>query len=470
MGGMRRLGRALPWPDVAAAVARTPSDRDRVLDLLRAASMVVVVLGHALMGMVLWREGRPQLGNALASLPVLQPLTWVLQVLPIFFMVGAAAAARSWASAQARGDGYANWLWQRTRRLLRPVIGYLGIMSLLGFAIGGLADPGIAAPLLRLTTQLLWFLGAYLWVTAAVPALTRLRPRQSGAGMLLVLLAVTASDLARLEPGGPAALGLLNFPLVWMLVALIGVRLHEPVPGRRAVVLLVTAVATNLLLIRFLEYPVSMVGLPGDTISNMDPPSLVMAVHAIALYAAVIILRPALARWAQRPRVWRATVGLNLCLMTIYLWHLPVLTLLVLGEHALGWERPMRWVSGIGPAPAAGYWWWTLPHLAVFLAGLALVVRVAWSAEHRPLPWWDAEIRGRGLPVALSATGAVLAGAGIAVIAATGLEGFPVRVTMWEGVPLSPGLAAVAMVVGVLLLRRSASAPRADAVAQRHKP
>ncbi|HSK37961.1 MAG TPA: hypothetical protein VLA80_14615 [Actinomycetota bacterium] len=47
----------------------TPVDRDRFADLLRVASILVVVAGHWLMAVVVWRDGRAQGGNALALVP-----------------------------------------------------------------------------------------------------------------------------------------------------------------------------------------------------------------------------------------------------------------------------------------------------------------------------------------------------------------------------------------------------------------
>ncbi len=47
----------------------------------------------------------------------LHPLTWVLQVMPVFFLVGGYANALSWRSARTRGETYGGWLRARLRRL-----------------------------------------------------------------------------------------------------------------------------------------------------------------------------------------------------------------------------------------------------------------------------------------------------------------------------------------------------------------
>ncbi|MFZ5872699.1 MAG: acyltransferase, partial [Actinomycetota bacterium] len=80
------------------AATRT-AGRDRFVDALRVGSLVVVVLGHWLMADV-----RPdgEVSNALVSVPALEPLTWVLQVMPLFFLVGGVAHTFALASLERR--------------------------------------------------------------------------------------------------------------------------------------------------------------------------------------------------------------------------------------------------------------------------------------------------------------------------------------------------------------------------------
>lgn len=454
----RRSRLHVPKPDVSRALAAVPESRNRVVDVLRAWSISVVVAGHAVMAVVVWRDGSPQLGNTLASYPALQWLTWVLQVLPVFFMVGATANSYSWQSAQTRHEPYATWLWHRVRRLLRPVIPYVAILSGWGFLVGQFGDVRTAAPLLTLTTQLLWFLGAYLWVTAATPWFISLRGRSVLSVSVGLLLLVGAIDFVRLVADGPAALGLINFVAVWMLAGVFGVHLSDDVSRIHAAVLAIAALSIDLLLVTVGPYPVSMVGMPGASLSNMDPPTLVLAVHTVTLFAFALLLRDWLTRVAQRPHVWRATVAVNMLMMTIYLWHLPVLTAITVLEHALGWERPTLWLTDTGAIPRAGFWWWTVPHLLAFGFALLATIRVTWVGEYAKLPWWDAEPKRRGEASTTQAvTGIVLIGLGISVVSATGLVGFPTRIVDYEGVPFNSGFALAMLIAGVLMLRRAAA-------------
>jgi hypothetical protein len=73
----------------AAEVDRTPASRNRYVGFLRAVSMLVVTAGH-------WLAAAPYLDatNTLTTSHVLTVapwsawLTWILQVIPILFMVG----------------------------------------------------------------------------------------------------------------------------------------------------------------------------------------------------------------------------------------------------------------------------------------------------------------------------------------------------------------------------------------------
>ena len=69
-------------------VARTPATRDRVVDFLRAASIVAVVFGHWMIGIVWWQNGVLRTTSAVGVTTGLWLATWFFQVMPIFFFVG----------------------------------------------------------------------------------------------------------------------------------------------------------------------------------------------------------------------------------------------------------------------------------------------------------------------------------------------------------------------------------------------
>jgi hypothetical protein len=219
-------------------------------------------------------------------------------------------------------------------------------------------------------------------------------------------------------------------------------------------------VAVNLVLVTVGPYPRSMVGLPGEPFSNMAPPSLALAVHAVVLTGLVGAARPGLARLAGRAAVWRATVAVNLTAMTLYLWHLPVLIALFAGLHGLGLDRPVVWSPDGQPLPGSGFWPLTPLFLAAFAAGVLLVVRLMWPFEHRRLPWWDAprpRLRHAGAGPA-AAVGSAAIGIGTLALSATGLAGFPTRIVHFAGVPLNALGAIGLMLLGGSIVR-AAGAP-----------
>ena len=81
----------------------TPSERNRYVDFLRAASILVVVVGHWLMSAPQMLTGDFRVDFLLTAAPWTGYLTWILQVMPIFFLVGGYANAVSWRSAQRKG-------------------------------------------------------------------------------------------------------------------------------------------------------------------------------------------------------------------------------------------------------------------------------------------------------------------------------------------------------------------------------
>ena len=444
-----------PWgryPSAAELDASTPDARDRVVDLVRGLSLAVMVFGHSFMALVVFKGTHVELSNTLAQTRALQPATWLLQIMPLFFAAGAWANALSYRKATS----YPVWLSARVRRLLRPVLLYVGFWVVVPpLLLGWNSD--ISLPLLRLSTQLLWFLGVYLLVTALTPLLVRFaaHPWAACLGWLAGAAAVDVGALA----GAPQALRLLNFVLVWALAGQTGLWVFSPVHRpdvRRATALAVGCIAADALLVGFGPWPLSLVGLPDERISNMAPPSIVMALHAVTLAAVTVLTYRWLARLAARPRVWRATVVVNAAAMTVYLWHLVALILALLTLRALsldlvGYSSP-GWLG-----PRLLFW-------AVFVVYTFALVWFWRPFEHMTLPWWDAPPRhslASGWPYrirsALSVVGAAAVAVSLLALSVTGMVGFPFNSsTNYAGLSFTPGLAVAVALLGMLLARVAA--------------
>lgn len=451
--------RFLAGPPIDRVVQQTPDDRDRFIDAIRAFAIVIVVLGHGFLALVAWHDQVPRAGNLLSEYPTGQLITWLFQVMPLFFFAGGYSNTASW--EHRGGATYAQWMWRRAQRLLRPLWGYLFVMVPIALVLGVSTKAAISTPILVIATQLLWFLGIYLIVTALTPVLVFVEVRHAWAFIVAGLASIAIIDAARLHQWG-GALPLLNFVLVWSLLASLGSRFrHGLLSGQTAVAMSSVALAVNVLIVLVLQwYPRSMVGMPGDRISNVAPPTLALTMHGLMVIGLAVAFAEPMRRLMTKTQVWRTTVHINLVMMTIYLWHLPVLMTLFLIERTIGFDRPTRITSTIGPVPDKGFWLASIPHWFAFVALVMAVVRLMWPLEYLRISWWDREIRHspRGATV-LSAIGAVLTGLALLMLSAGGLTLVPLRTTSYLGLPLNAVIALILLVLGAALLKRAGAQP-----------
>lgn len=190
------------------AAAPTPvgvrAGRDRYVDLVRVVAAVVVVFGHWLIAVVAYRDGQLHADYLLRLIPETQYLTWLLQVMPLFFLVGGYANATSWRYAQRRGEAAALWLGERSRRLLVPTAVLLGWWAALGLLLG---QAGLDSRLIltgaRHALGVLWFLGIYVLVVAMAPATLRLHDRYGWRVVAALAVLASVTDAARLAFGVP---------------------------------------------------------------------------------------------------------------------------------------------------------------------------------------------------------------------------------------------------------------------------
>ncbi|MFH7600272.1 acyltransferase family protein [Streptomyces racemochromogenes] len=427
-----------------ALAAATPAARDRYVDLLRVASLGTVVLGHWLMAAV----SAAGTGNLLALVPPLQVLTWGLQVMPVFFFVGGFSHALSYRSLERRSAGrpvYAAFLRARLRRLLRPTLVFV-----LGWAAFALvvqlagADRGpLAGAALRMVTQPLWFIGIYLAMVALTPPLLRAHARWGWAAFAALAAAAALVDVARFALHLPYA-EFLNFAFVWLAVHQLGF-LRADGRIRRPALLGAAGLAGAVLLVAVGPYPLSMVGMPGEKVSNMAPPTLALLCHGMWLVGAVQLLaRPAAALLA-RPRVWRGVVAANGVAMTAFLWHLTAMLGVYAAQLALGLDLP---------EPATAAWWAQVPVRILLAAGLTAVLVACLRRFEAPSPAEAAP--GSGPAAALGTTLCLL---GILGLSMTGLGGIlEGHTATLVAVPVTAPAAIGMALAGAWLVERSASA------------
>ena len=110
------------WTQASKMAAQTPAERNRYVDFLRSISILVVIVGHWLIATAYYVDGSLSPGHLLKSEPQTQWLTWLFQVMPIFFIVGGYSNAVSLESAKRKGTPYAGWLSARLNRLVAPLL------------------------------------------------------------------------------------------------------------------------------------------------------------------------------------------------------------------------------------------------------------------------------------------------------------------------------------------------------------
>ncbi|MGW1931901.1 acyltransferase family protein [Streptomyces sp. NPDC001919] len=363
--------------------AGTPAHRDRAIDGLRALALLAVPTGHWLLGgFTRSADGAIHNASPLSGFAGLAPVSWVLQMLGIFFLVGGYASVLSY---RRRKGSTRAWLGGRLARLGRPVLGvtavWAGLLPLLRFGFDVPVDTLRTAS--TLVIQPLWFVGVYTVVTALTPLCVRASRRLGVWAAAPLLGSVALVDFLRYGPYAdavPSWLSLLNILPGWLFAYQLGVSWGEGrVTRRHARALLAGGAVLFSVLLLVFGYPASMVGVPGEARTNSHPPSLLVLALAAAQSGAAILLRDRLGRLLRRPALWAPVVVVNLSAMTILCWHQTAMLAAAVPAAYLG-EVP----GLVGAPDSVG---WILARLAwmpVFAGLLVLIGRYARGFES---PW-----------------------------------------------------------------------------------
>lgn len=407
------------------------------MDAYRAFAILTVVVGHWLAFALSVEDGALVGRNLLEIWDVAPWLTWYFQVMPVFFIVGGYAGAASWGNRDPSLTA-AGWIGLRLWRLLVPSL----LLLLSATAVAVLAAVlGVSGATFDLALSVvglpLWFLAVYVVVVACTPWLVAAEQRW-GLGVPLALAGlVVVADVLGNHVGVPLV-GWSTFATFWLAAFASGVcwrRGSLPTSPRIGASVAVLGGASLALLVAFGPYPVSMLAAAGERVQNNGPPSVALMALATAQLGLVLLLRPVVDRWSNRPAVWRVVVAVNLTAMSIYLWHMVA----GLGASAL------FWVAGlVEAAPTLSTSWWLLRPVWYLTCALLLwgIVRIV-----RGLEWRRPVLADRRTPGPVLAVGVLLCSAGMVQLTVTGLSSGPV------GVPVV-GLAV--FVVGLLAVRSGA--------------
>lgn len=399
------------WTQARDLATKTPETRNRYVDFLRALSICAVVFGHWLMAAPYISDGSIVISNMLEHQAWTRWLTWGFQVMPVFFLVGGYSNGISWQSALKKRQSYSEWLQIRLQRLVGPVLPLIVLWILLAACSQWL---GVHPTMVKVSSQIalipVWFLAVYVMVAAVAPVMYVAWKRYGFLSFGTLVVLAVANDI--LFFSGLEALGWLNYALVWLAVHQLGFAWRDGYLAGAGQGLTWMAGGLVMLggLIMFGPYPVSMVSVPGQEISNTLPPKVTLLALGIAQCGLLLSIEKPMRSWLARLTPWTWVVLINSMIMTVFLWHLTASTLSI--GAALLLED-----IGLKAIPGSADWWMLRPAwIAVYLLALLPFALLFGRFERSSVsgtiyrPW-------------RLVTSAILACAGLALIALDGVAG-----------------------------------------------
>jgi len=414
---------ATAWSRAATLADRTPASRNRYVDFLRAASMLVVTVGHWLAAAPYFdASGELNATHILTVVPWTAWLTWILQVMPIFFIVGGYANGVSWRAARRDGRSYATWLESRLRRLVWPMLPLL--VAWVAIVAVEYAR-GVRPELIRYGSRVafipVWFLAMYLVIVLLAPAMEAAWTRFGMRSFWALTAAAIVVDLLFFV-GGMRWLPFVNYLFVWGAISLLGYAWLDDRFSSRRMLLLCAALALAVLLSLVFggPYPVAMIGNPGEPVSNTTPPKITLIALAIVQGGVLFALQGPARRWLAGRSAWTATVLINANIMTLFIWHLTATTLVILGSYLAGGV-------GLHLEPGSATWWWSrIPWIAANAIALVPLV-LAFGRFERPPP-----VEAPPASALRIVVGALTIGGGLALLAGQGVGGYgPLGLNVW---------------------------------------
>lgn len=391
--------------------------RNMAVDFYRVSGVVLIVLGHWLAGSVTYHDGSFGRQNPLVDIPWTQWLTWPFQAVPTFFVVAGYAGAVSWSHRrEAQGVSRQAWLRRRLARVLGPTAVYVALVSIVVVVLTALHVSGSTLEYAGWAVAMhLWFLAVYLAVVSLTPIAIAAQRRWGLLAPAALAVAVVVVDVVSIG-GHVHDLDWLNYLLCWGTFYQLGIAWHGGLlAGRRSVVLAAGSGIALALLTALGPYPVSMIGVPGQTIDNTTPPTAALLAFGCAQAGLVIALAPALNRALRADLVKRVLSIGNDNVMALYLWHMiPVVIVAIVGYPA-----------GLLPQPILGTGQWWLARLEwVVVLSIAVVIEMV-------LLWWGRRVFAAPLPMLgvplgkrwtepVMLAGAVMAAFGLSFLAARG--------------------------------------------------
>jgi fucose 4-O-acetylase-like acetyltransferase len=305
--------------------------RDWTIDVLRIFSLSIVILMHWTSDRVTVSDGHVHTDPALHG-PLMWTLTWLLQIMPVFFLCGGFANTIVVDRHRAENRSYGEYLGARARRLTTPMLGFLLVVAPV-MALLNRLSPGIADPTGNAISRPLWFLAVYLVAVAAAPWAVRAHDHSPWLVPAVLLAGSLTVDLIRLVGHHDGRFADANLVFVWLCCHQFGI-LHARgtlARYRDAGLLAAALLGVGVLVLMVVPgpYPPTVLGMADAPVSNLSPPTSVLTVLGAVQLLVLTVVHRHIAGWEPAGRIKAFIQRTNALAIVIYLWHLPVLTALV---------------------------------------------------------------------------------------------------------------------------------------------
>ncbi len=359
--------------------------RDVFVDTVRALSLFVVVVYHWTFTTIIWEADGPHASNPIGVTRGLWLVTWLLQVMPAFFFAGGYVHKRGWI---AEGGGW-TWVVKRLKRLWAPAFALVVVGLAIWIAARQVApEADWVGTGVVLVLSPLWFLIVYAMLVATAPLWFWLHERFGELVPVWMVGVAVVVDVLRFRYR-IAGIEWVNMVVVWALPHQLGFEYERfaAAPRRFASTLAFGGFFALFGLTSMGLYPRSMVGVPGEEISNMAPPTLAIAALTIFQVGVLLLARERIIRWAHSETGSRFVAFAARNSMRIFLWHAPGYAL------AYGLWR-LADLPGQSPNIDGGWWayrplWLLLPIVPTAILASTLG-RLTLRARRRPAPTFAA--------------------------------------------------------------------------------
>ena len=330
------------------------------IDFVRGASLVVVVVWHWAFTILRWEADGPHATNPIGFTKGLWIITWVAQVMPLFFFVGGWSNYAAYEKAQAEGVSKRTFVTERLKDLLAPAFFLIAVWWGVLIGISALVELSWLRTSIILILSPLWFAFSYAFVVVFFPMFLALHKRYSY--LVPVWLAGLAAliDIARFTHKVPYV-GWLNMIVVWGLAHQLGFFYNtlKTAPRRVYYAMSWSGLFFLLALVWSGIYPGSMVGVPGDKFSNMAPPSLAIVALVILQVGLLLSMREWIEARLETPRWSKFVKLMRTYAMPLYLLHTSGLAIFLVGGYFLNQRAPL--------STEISWRWWAWRPLAVTL-------------------------------------------------------------------------------------------------------